>query len=230
MHRSGTGAGDHQERDDQKAYEPYLKIRPGPQDRRDGVAAIRSGDNGTDSNEPPTIEVTSCAHLGAQCGSEVGGGRHGARRNPDCSPCRSRIGSGGKHGTCHMRRTKAQPTLPVEGDRRLRGLGTATMLTRGNRETPPGIFDGEMRTDGARQMCGSGSTVGLDLHDGRRTKSLGAGTAHGESLDHPRSMNIDGAASSVRAGRAGSPGNAKILATTYFPERLPSQYLRRWRA
>src|SRR5438552_15607284 len=24
--------------------------------------------------------------------------------------------------------------------------------------------------------------------------------------------------------------NAKILATTYFPERLPSQYLRRWRA
>src|SRR5690348_11142382 len=26
------------------------------------------------------------------------------------------------------------------------------------------------------------------------------------------------------------PGNAKILATTYFPERLPSQYLRRWRA
>ena len=28
----------------------------------------------------------------------------------------------------------------------------------------------------------------------------------------------------------GTPGNAKILATTYFPERLPSQYLRRWRA
>ena len=27
-----------------------------------------------------------------------------------------------------------------------------------------------------------------------------------------------------------SSGNAKILATTYFPERLPSQYLRRWRA
>jgi len=26
------------------------------------------------------------------------------------------------------------------------------------------------------------------------------------------------------------PGNAKILAATYFPERLPSQYLRRWRA
>ena len=26
------------------------------------------------------------------------------------------------------------------------------------------------------------------------------------------------------------PGNAKILATTYFPERLPSQYLRRGRA
>lgn len=26
------------------------------------------------------------------------------------------------------------------------------------------------------------------------------------------------------------PGHAKILATTYFPERLPSQYLRRWRA
>ncbi len=26
------------------------------------------------------------------------------------------------------------------------------------------------------------------------------------------------------------PGNAKIPATTYFPERLPSQYLRRWRA
>ena len=25
-------------------------------------------------------------------------------------------------------------------------------------------------------------------------------------------------------------GNAKIPATTYFPERLPSQYLRRWRA
>jgi LacI family transcriptional regulator len=26
------------------------------------------------------------------------------------------------------------------------------------------------------------------------------------------------------------PVNAEILATTYFPERLPSQYLRRWRA
>ncbi len=26
------------------------------------------------------------------------------------------------------------------------------------------------------------------------------------------------------------PVNAKTLATTYFPERLPSQYLRRWRA
>jgi hypothetical protein len=25
-------------------------------------------------------------------------------------------------------------------------------------------------------------------------------------------------------------GNAEILATTYVPERLPSQYLRRWRA
>ena len=25
-------------------------------------------------------------------------------------------------------------------------------------------------------------------------------------------------------------GKHKILATTYFPERLPSQYLRRWRA
>ncbi len=30
--------------------------------------------------------------------------------------------------------------------------------------------------------------------------------------------------------RPNGPGNAKILATTYFPERLPSQYLRRWRA
>ena len=29
---------------------------------------------------------------------------------------------------------------------------------------------------------------------------------------------------------APDPGNAEILATTYFPERLPSQYLRRWRA
>src|SRR4029079_19452994 len=34
---------------------------------------------------------------------------------------------------------------------------------------------------------------------------------------------------SVRGPEA-TPGNAKILATTYFPERLPSQYLRRWRA
>ncbi len=33
--------------------------------------------------------------------------------------------------------------------------------------------------------------------------------------------------SSVVRGHA---GNAKIPATTYFPERLPSQYLRRWRA
>jgi hypothetical protein len=32
------------------------------------------------------------------------------------------------------------------------------------------------------------------------------------------------------ARRGIPPGNAKILATTYVPERLPSQYLRRWRA
>ena len=35
---------------------------------------------------------------------------------------------------------------------------------------------------------------------------------------HPRTHAVDSAV------------NAKILATTYFPERLPSQYLRRWRA
>src|SRR4051812_34937672 len=33
-----------------------------------------------------------------------------------------------------------------------------------------------------------------------------------------------------RRRRIETPGNAKIPATTYFPERLPSQYLRRWRA
>ena len=40
-----------------------------------------------------------------------------------------------------------------------------------------------------------------------------------------------GSSGPAAVGRdAMSAGNAKIPATTYFPERLPSQYLRRWRA
>ncbi len=43
-------------------------------------------------------------------------------------------------------------------------------------------------------------------------------------------MRIGSVTTATTALEMTTPGNAKILATTYFPERLPSQYLRRWRA
>ena len=51
-----------------------------------------------------------------------------------------------------------------------------------------------------------------------------------DSSAAPAAVRTSGGRPTQGESRAATRGNAKIPATTYFPERLPSQYLRRWRA
>ena len=91
--------------------------------------------------------------------------------------------------------------LVVDGRLVARGFGVALARTLGAGVAAPG-------RSGAREGSAavSGGVV-IAEEDTRRPPRAGPGFA-GIEL----------------------PGNAKILAATYFPERLPSQYLRRWRA
>ncbi len=85
-----------------------------------------------------------------------------------------------------------------------------------------------------RGAAASGASTGADASGGITgpRPSLGAGcppvpAASSSVVIRTRIAGTVGAR--PRQGRASS-GNGKIPATTYFPERLPSQYLRRWRA
>ena len=69
--------------------------------------------------------------------------------------------------------------------------------------------------------------IGGVVSDGMGRKGLEATMCYQHS-EPKGTMELAPARKRPRPGT--TSGHAKIPATTYFPERLPSQYLRRWRA
>ena len=71
----------------------------------------------------------------------------------------------------------------------------------------------------------------LDLGARPSGRGLSGQDVVGHSGPGPRATpDTTGRRNQLAGFPARSPENAEIPATTYFPERLPSQYLRRWRA
>ena len=65
------------------------------------------------------------------------------------------------------------------------------------------------------------------MPSGRRSKQARGTTDHKPPEFATRAVRRELRAEPARASRR---KNAKILATAYFPEELPPEYLRRWRA
>ncbi len=106
-------------------------------------------------------------------------------------------------------RHETESTLLVGRQLGGRGDRRTAVLARGRGRAPGPVVRQQVRADAIG--CGD---EGRDGRSGR------------DRFDHCLRRIARGSDDPIRAGA----GNAKIPATTYFPERLPSQYLRRWRA
>ena len=107
--------------------------------------------------------------------------------------------------------------------------GTAGLVA----SEPCGASSRSGRLGSIVQMDGSAVVVGDGGADPAGSLAFPGSLVIGRSL--PAQLTATGAPvprgqAPPLAGDAELPGNDKILATTYVPERLPSQYLRRWRA
>ena len=140
-----------------------------------------------------------------------------------------------ERGAAHVRRRQAQVALL--GDRGC-GLGlrrAAPMVARGLGAAPRAVRGDEIRTGPVHHVCRPATRIARS-----RTPALGValaralvGLGHRVEDTAPATMRPEAPGGSDTAGGPvdTSPAlNATIPATTYFPERLPSQYLRRWRA
>ena len=149
--------------------------------------------------------------------------RQASARGRDRSARAARAAS--KVGARRVVGGQAQAALLLGGERRRRCDRAAAVLAGDRR-----CCARRRRRRRGRDRCGStGRPV---AGAGRRTVGGQAARAAVSTRGHrvKDSRDRPDAACATRARMAMTRGNAKILATTYFPERLPSQYLRRWRA
>ncbi len=116
---------------------------------------------------------------------------------------------------------EAQPALLLERERDRR----ASRPRNGGRE-PDGAAPGAV---GRRPGTGTARTARRHAVRGDRTRRT-ARVARGVDGHPGRHTARRSRTTRRRAERGTAAGTQKIPATTYFPERLPSQYLRRWRA
>ena len=143
----------------------------------------------------------------------------------------ARLGDGGAVGrTVDVPIDQAESALLLGGQLDRRGDRHAAVIANRRRASPGAVERGQVGTE-------RGQDVGAGIPERR----LDGRTGGGQALDcthaakDSRAVRTPGHASLAGRCRSGRPtgglaGNAKIPATTYFPERLPSQYLRRWRA
>ena len=99
-----------------------------------------------------------------------------------------------------------------------------------DRQAPPDEDRyGQMATAISRAFVGAAGVGEGSEGTGSAAGSVGSATPTGAVIAL-KDTGLPAPRPSPPESTGSTAGNAKILATTYFPERLPSQYLRRWRA
>ncbi len=152
--------------------------------------------------------------------------RSGAAGRPVGSSTATRLGRRHERRARDVVGGQAQPALLLGGERGRRCDRGAAVLARGRCASPGAVRRQEIGTDhrGGQHRCRERDPI-----SDREAAASGAVGRAPLVAHRPRiaeAVRTDGR----RGARVVARWKRKIPATTYFPERLPSQYLRRWRA